>query len=1034
MSETNINLINIVNEQSDDIEDEAPNVLQHSLYYDTDGLTDMLSRLPNTFKILSLNVQSINAKFHELQAYVEGVCNSNFSAVCIQETWLSDESDVSLLQLNGYNLISKGKSSSLHGGVAIYLKENFRYKILNISSQSNIWDGIFIELLPHESLHHHFSKPLIIGCIYRPPRDNSTNYNCFISELDQILHDLQRNNNEVAITGDFNIDLLKIRHKANFNDFFETMLSNGYIPKITLPTRLSHHSSTLIDNIFVRMSDNFSATTAGVVMANISDHLPCFVSLDYLVINKSCQKYIKIWSRSENSLYNFKNEVSRNCDIENFHYTGITGPNLNYNILNDKIQEAYKIHVPVEVVRFNKHHHKHSKWITSGILSSIKFRDKLYKRLRETNPESNKYQVYKSNLSMYNVILKKLIRTAKKSYFESCFNKFRNDVKKTWNTIKSILNKDNTKKDFPEKFLINGTYTSDAQVIVNKFNEYFTNIGSELYRTIAVPQNKSFENYLQSPCGQTFSFSEVNEETVSKIIDNLKPKCSSGVDGVSNKLLKYIKNEILAPLTLIVNQAITFGVFPDKLKIAKVVPLYKKAESHLFQNYRPISVLPSISKVLERVMHSQIVAHFTNNKLFYDNQYGFRTSHSTELAALELVNRVTDCMDKNELPLSIFLDMSKAFDTIDHSILLYKLRYYGLSDNALKLVETYLCNRMQYVSMDNLNSSMLPISIGVPQGSILGPLFFIIYVNDLHSACDLFHPIIYADDSTLSASLRTFGPAGQDRDRYINNELDKVSTWLKLNKLSLNSSKTKAILFHTARKSVTYPSIKIDNVAIEYVDSFDYLGITLDKHLNWKPHIEKISMKMSKVVGIVSRMKNLLPGNVLLTLYNSLFLPYLNYGILCWKSRINAIFKLQKKIIRIVSGEKYNAHTEPLFKNLRLLKADDLCTLQFWKFCYKLENYLLPNYFYANLFAKNIHIHRHNTRNANDYHIPRVKHEFAKHCIQYTIPIAYNNCPKLIRDKIHTHSMAGFIKYIKCYFIDSYEVNCTIVNCYVCQT
>jgi hypothetical protein len=268
----------------------------------------------------------------------------------------------------------------------------------------------------------------------------------------------------------------------------------------------------------------------------------------------------------------------------------------------------------------------------------------------------------------------------------------------------------------------------------------------------------------------------------------------------------------------------------------------------------------------------------------------------------------------------------------------------------------------------------------------------------------------------------------------MNNELKQISTWLKLNRLSLNTVKTKAILFHTARRSVTHPVIKVDNVIIEYVNTFDYLGITLDKHLSWKPHIDKISVKMSKVIGIVSRMKNILSRSVLLTLYRSLFLPYLNYGILCWQSKINALVKLQKKSIRIVSGAKYNAHTEPLFNNLKLLEIDDLCSLKKWKFCFQLEHRLLPSYYHANLFHKNANIHNYNTRTANAYHVPRVKHEFAKHCIQYSIPIAYNNCPKLIRDKIHTHSMNGFIRYIKQYFINNYSVTCTIANCFVCNS
>ena len=543
----------------------------------------------------------------------------------------------------------------------------------------------------------------------------------------------------------------------------------------------------------------------------------------------------------------------------------------------------------------------------------------------------------------------------------------------------------------------------------------------------------SFRDYLKSPVNEIFTFRHVTEDTVLKIIDSLEPKSSCGIDSISNKLLKMIKNEILSPFTLIVNQSIKNGIFPDKLKIAKVAPLFKKNEDYLFENYRPISVLPSLSKVLERVIHTQLVDYFTKNNLFYENQYGFRNAHSTELAALELINRVIDNMDKNEVPLAIFLDLSKAFDTIDHKILLHKLNYYGIRETSLKLIESYLSDRKQYVSLDNQNSSFLPVKVGVPQGSILGPLLFIIYINDFHKASSKFHPIVYADDSTLSASLRTFDSADQDRNSVINGELDKVSNWLKLNKLSLNSSKTKALIFHTIQRNVTYPNIVVNSSPVEFVESFNYLGIEIDKHLSWKPHIHKISKKMSKVVGVMSRMKNILPVRVLLTLYNTLFLPYLNYGVLCWKSKLSDLEKLQKKAVRIIINAKYNAHTEPIFKRLKLLKLEHLCSLQELKFCFKLENGILPAYFKNGLFIRNESIHEHFTRAGNDYRIPRMKHEFAKHSIKYVITQAFNECPISLKNKFRTLTLRDFTKEVKIQILEKYSYDCRIRHCPICQ-
>jgi hypothetical protein len=1032
MIDSTYNLLNLLNEDSYDEEDEAPSVFQISPYYNNEELKAFFCDNPHSFKLISLNCQSLNAKFNELKIYIEGCCSGHFHAICVQETWLNDTSDLSLLQLDGYNFISKGKSASQHGGVGIYLKKHFKYKILTINSQANIWDGLFIEVDINEvgSLS---SKSLVIGNLYRPPRENLENYNTFCQELEHILHQFQQTSKEVTLVGDFNIDLLRIKEKNVYNEFFETIISNGFIPKIVFPTRITGNSSTLIDNILIKLSHNFSHTTSGVILINISDHLPCFISLDHLKLKKFSSKYIEIRPRSDQAYLNFVNETADMCALEHFEQENCTDPNINYEKLNTILKTAYEKHLPIKIVKFKKHKHKLNSWITNGIMSSIKFRDKLYQRMVKSRNNVAMYSKLKTNLTSYNKLLKTLIRNAKKSYYESCFNKFKDDIQKTWNTIKLIINKNKNSQCFPNSFLINGNRISDTCRIADEFNRYFVDIGPNLSDNIITPQNLSFKDYLKFPVlSRSFCFNKINDSDVSKIIDQLKPKTSSGIDCISNKLIKMLKEVILPFLTLIINQCIETGIFPDKLKMAKVIPLFKKNEKDLLENYRPISLLPSLSKVIEKVIHNQIVDYFIDLKLFFENQYGFRKGHSTELSALELVNRIISSMDKNEVPLAIFIDLSKAFDTINHQILLYKLQYYGIKGSALKLLESYLSNRKQYISLDSVNSSPLNITTGVPQGSILGPLLFIIYVNDLPFASKIFHPVIYADDSTLSASLNTFDIPGQERDAYINQELKKISLWFKLNKLSINSSKTKAMLFHTPRKKVVYPNLFIDESNVEFVNDFNYLGIILDKHLTWKAHIAKVNLKLSKVIGIMCRLKNLLPREILLTLYHSLFLPYLNYGILCWRSKINNVMKLQKKAVRIIVNEKYNAHTEPIFKMLKLLRIQDIAALQELKFCFKLENGMLPSYFLNGLFKRNSEIHSRNTRYANHLYIPRVHHEFARNSIQYLIPMAYNNCSQSIRQKMLTHSLPSFSKLIRYNFINNYNEVCTIRNCYIC--
>ena len=458
------------------------------------------------------------------------------------------------------------------------------------------------------------------------------------------------------------------------------------------------------------------------------------------------------------------------------------------------------------------------------------------------------------------------------------------------------------------------------------------------------------------------------------------------------------------------------------LKIAKVSPIFKKGDASSFNNYRPVSVLPSVSKVFEKILYNQISEYFSEHNLFFKSQYGFRKYHSTEFATLELVDKIIQAMDINETPINIFLDLSKAFDTLDHYILQQKLEHYGMKNEAIQLISSYLSNRKQYVAYNEIDSDLMNIKCGVPQGSILGPLFFIIYMNDIKYATNLFEMIIYADDTTLYTTISS----NNNLEQEINNELNAINDWLKLNKLSLNITKTKAMCFHTPQKIVKIPNLVIDNHKIDFVNDFNYLGIILDKNLNWKSHVEALSKKISKTVGIMNRLKNFIPTSTLLTIYNSLILSHLNYGILIWGWQAKKLYKIQKRAVRTIANSKYNAHTDPLFKRFNLLKISDLCVLHDLKFCYKYKRGIVPEYFSS---ITDTTSHEHLTRSHGNFRLPAVSHDFAKHSIKYRLPSLLNNMDNNFKSKIHTHSFWGFKQYIKKTLINQYNILCQIDNC-----
>ena len=337
-------------------------------------------------------------------------------------------------------------------------------------------------------------------------------------------------------------------------------------------------------------------------------------------------------------------------------------------------------------------------------------------------------------------------------------------------------------------------------------------------------------------------------------------------------IIKSVIKSISKPLVYICNLSLRSGIFPDDMKIARVISLYKTREKNLFTNYRPVTLLPQFSKILEKIYYSRLDKFISKHDILSNSQYGFRQNMSTNLALLELVEELTSSIDKKNKTIGVFIDLKKAFDTIDHDILLKKLDRYGVRGISNNWMKSYMTGRKQYVNIDIATSGMLQTVCGVPQGSVLGPQLFLLYINDICNVSKLIKCILFADDTNLFFS----GKCIKYICKVMSMELIKFNSWFALNKLSLNISKTNYIVFGIVDKDELI-NVSIDELILPRVFSTKFLGVQIDEGLNWKEHIKLVTSKLIKVSGIIFRTNRVLNYDSLHTLYFLLFLPYINY-------------------------------------------------------------------------------------------------------------------------------------------------------------
>ena len=991
--------INLINQIYPDIH--SDNISQ---YYSTNQFKNINSNEVNDFSLLCYNIRSLNANYDQFEIFL-GDLDYSFSALVLTESWLSN--DIShLFKFNNYSSHhSLRQPDKRGGGVSAFINDKFVSKTI---------DSCTINLPFIESLFINITyknQNVILACVYRPPNGD---IKLFTEKLMQMIQSCNLPNyDNFILCGDFNIDLLKFDSDSNVSSFLNSCRSLSLVPLISKPTRITessesvihnnsiiNSSATLIDNILM---SNPSNVISGLIYCDITDHLPVF-SINRSAFNDendpNPNKTIKYRLINETTINNMRDMISShdftniiNCEnpddaIENFART---------------IERIYKLCCPLKSKTIS-YKHKLKPWISHEIKQNIKKRHKL-SLLNKLN------RINRQTYTSFRNFVTNQIRKAKQDYYDRLFNNFKGNCKATWKAISNLLK--------PKTNMKNSTNDDPTanKILADEFNNHFSNIGKLISEKINNRNGINFKNYLSDlNFVNSFYFSPTTNNEIRSIIYSLKNK-KNNIHTISVNILKNLSDVISPILCKLINKSLASGYFPESLKVARVTPLPKVTNPASKDDYRGISILPLLSKIYEKVTHIQVNKYCTKYNIIFKDQYGFQSKKSTSNAIINQMQYLYKTIDEGNLVFSIFLDFKKAFDCVDHEILLSKLFAYGIRGVAHDWFRSYLSERKQFVVINNSQSESTPITHGVPQGSILGPLLFILFINDLPKSSTLFKYVLFADDSTLSCSIPQSDP---DRTAsLINNELSNVNNWLNANKICLNGDKTKYIIF-SYKKSIELPTIKIGENDIQQTQYTKFLGVLFDQHLTFNEHINYVSAKISKSIGILYKLNKYLPQNILTTLYLTLVQPYLTYGIVAWHGTsinlINKLFILQKKAIRAVNFLPYNSHTNDYFKEMRILKLSDLFKMQTSQYIFKTLHSNNDDELHANLL-KHSDIHNYNTRGADKFNIPKYNKSKSQCNIDFSGTKIWNSLPVNIKN---SKTISEFSKEIKNLLISAY--------------
>ena len=780
------------------------------------------------------------------------------------------------------------------------------------------------------------TKNILLVSGYRPPNTSVKN---MLKDYKNLLTKLKRcKQHELIIGLDHNLDLLKTHTHKQTSEFLEMNLSHDLTPCITKPTRITHTTATLLDNIFVspRLHHNLSPF---ILAEDISDHLPI----------------IALLSDQKKSLKQSITKTVRNLSNENIQLIKEDLDSIKWeNVLEDQncnkgfvtfhqiLCESMDKHAPEKKKKLSYKKQIRDPWITKGILTSLARQKKMYREQLHSKSavSTHKYRKYRN-------LLKSTIRKSKQVYLHDKCVEFRQDSRKLWKLVNKIIGKNNNKTETIDSLRVDSILKHDPDSITNGLCTFFSNIGETYATKIGQPET-NINEYIEQidPNPQSLFFSPTTRHEVKELILKLPQKMSSGHDNISNVLLKKLCTSIASPLSIIFNKSLEEGLFPEDMKMADVVPLFKSKDRSECTNYRPISLLLTISKLLEKIVYRRTYKFLERHDNLYVSQYGFREGHSCENAISELVSEIVKRQQEGMYTLALFLDLSKAFDSLEHNVLLNKLTRYGIRGKTNEWFASYLQNRKMRVKCNIASTGTVEysqyqtVNYGIPQGSCLGPLIFIIFTNDLNTQLMNTTSLLFADDTTIYKSHRHL--------RYlkwcVEEDMRRLINWFKANKLTLNLGKTVCVLFQKngQRQTIT---LDLDNIQIINAKEVKFLGLWLDEYLNWYTHVQKLILKLTRNLNLLKYSKKMMPKETKKLVYHAHIGSHIQYGLVLWgngitNEQIHKLQKIQDQCLYYITGERIKNISAN--KDLKILTISDLIKMANLKFGYKFLHHLLP--------------------------------------------------------------------------------------------